>query len=249
VTAENQRNDPRTWTDWVDPESLGLEKVELDTAFEKVLMAGAYGSSVTALLIILLGRRGRIESLVWPDPAVMPLLATALALAIFFAALRLMTDSFYLIDSSRHLVYTHTRFAFRRRVRLWLERDDIIAVSTETRLIQRSYRFVAVGSYRKQPQQRVVLIGRRGQLVPLGNWKFDALWPCNNRAKELATQLGCPFREAPENCRLVVAMTHGSPVVSFTRFDWWDRLQPPMIYVVGVLAFCALLATIDRLMR
>ena len=187
-------SDPRTWSDFRNPGEHGFEKVDCDTTLERAFIATGITCVGLAVAVLWFTLRGLIYRSTWRlhlPPSAVPLLVPGLlAAAGISAALRWLTDNFYLIDSSRHAVYYHFEFLFVRRVTLLLEPQDIDMVIVESR--RRRNRRDAWFEY------RCMLIATDGRSVPMSNWeRYDRL-TSNERAAELAKTLGCRLSEAPE---------------------------------------------------
>jgi hypothetical protein len=222
-----QPTDPRTWTNWQQPERYGFLKADCDTGLEVVFQGAGTGWLIGGAVMLFSAihpSRGSRTSIVTETTVPLAFLALAVGLAMLIA--KRLTDNFYLVDPSRHVVYYHAKFLSFRRVRLFLERQDILAVSTATRRC-RSKR-------RTWWEHRTVLIGRSGRIVPLANWAEDALEASNRRAKDLAGQLACPWHESPEECRLVVTMTNGVASVELVPFTWATRGGVRLIVAAGL---------------
>jgi hypothetical protein len=231
-------SDPRTWTDFSNPESRGFDKVDCHTALERALMFGAQMLGIFAAIVLM---TAFVETTgPWLSRQGIAIAVPALALgAGVLLGLRWLTNNFYLIDRARHAVYFHAQFAGFRRVRLLLERQDIRAMAVEAR-----YRQSKRGNWW---EHRAVLVDVRGRTVPLGNWEADALPAANTLARELATKLGCPSYEAPEDSRLVVRTDHARPEVTYVAVDLSWQSLPKLIAVLmfvllGVLAAVYFLA-------
>ena len=227
-------HDPTTWSDFKDSGARGFTKVDCDTTLEHWLRDGAtmlavFGGIWMMMLIDPGERRGAPLPpgfTAWTGPGLLLIGAAILAVA------WLVTDNFYLVDPARHLVYYHFRFAFFRNVRLLLERKDIVAVTTQAQ--HRQTRYSSWWEY------RVVLVDTQANVLPLSNWRRDALWNCNNEASDLAKKLECEWHEAPEQSRLVVSVQNGRTTTKFESFKWWmrvgsyRRLTLTLLVVVGV---------------
>lgn len=218
MALEPLPGDPRTWTDWRDPTAHGLVKVDCDTALEQAFFGTAVVLAMVAAVVLwdeyvaplIHSRDAPLVAAAFAPRVVLSLVAGAFVLV----GARAATDNFYLIDRARHVVYFHARFLWFRRVRLFLDRADVYAASVESRKRRRqdwSFRF----AWNTWWEERVVLIDRRGRLVPMSNWGKDTLWTANNDAKEIAAALGCQWFESPDDGRLVVRLNAGTPIVSF----------------------------------
>ncbi len=210
--------DPRTRTDWRHPESSGLVKIDCDTPLERTLFGGAVVLACVAA-VLLWDEYVAPYIRHWEQPIVPPDRAPLVVLGLVGAALvlvgaRAVTDNFYLIDRAQHLVYFHAKFLWIRRVRLRLDRANAYAVSVQSRRRQRR-EWGSHWAWATWWEERVVVIDRRGRLVPMSNWAKDALWTANNQAKDIASALGCQWFESPQDGRLVVRMKDEAPVVSF----------------------------------
>jgi hypothetical protein len=230
--------DPRTWRDWRDPAAHGFVKVDCDTALERALSSGVTVVAIAGAILLWLAfgsPRSHVGPLPPLDSRTLPVAWSLLALAVVLFAARALTNSFYLVDPARHVIYSHFQFLFIRRVRLLLERKDILGVSTEAR--QRRTR------YSSWWEQRVVLIGANGHVLPLGNWRRDALWVSNDAAQQLAKQIDCQWYEAPDNSQLLVKMKDGVASASFVPFtwltstDWFRWLAVLLALAIGGVAY------------
>ena len=186
-------SDPRTWTDFRNPELHGFEKVDCDTTLERAFIATGITCVSLVFAVLWFTLRGLLYRSRWRlhlPPSAVPLLVPGLAAAAGMSvALRWLTDNFYLIDSSRHAVYYRFEFLFVRRVTLLLEPQDIDMVIVESR--RRRDRGHIWFEYRR------MLIATDGRSVPMSNWeRYDRL-TSNERAADLAKTLGCRFSEVP----------------------------------------------------
>jgi hypothetical protein len=234
-------HDPTTWSDFKDSGARGFTKVDCDTTLEDWLSGGATIFAIVAGIWIMFlvdpgGHRTAPlppEVRSWTGPVFLLVGASILAVA------RLLTDNFYLVDPARHLVYYHFRFAFFRNVRLLLERKDITAVTT-----QAQYRRTRYSSWW---EYRVVLVDTRGNVLPLSNWRRDALWNCNNDASDLAKKLECEWHAAPDQSRLVISVQNGTTTTKFVPFTWWTRVGSSRLAILTLLfVVAAALATWAR---
>jgi hypothetical protein len=212
-------SDPRTWTDFRNPEAQGFEKVDCDTTLESALFA--WGAALAFIAVWLAFEiyvhaplRSRGYSHWYLSPALGPLLLPGLiAGSLMLFSLRALTDNFYLVDPVNHTVYYHFWFLFVRRVTLRLERKEILTVSTESR--RRRSR------YRSWWEQRVVVLAADARVVPMSNWQRDGVWACNNLASELAKKLDCKYLEVPEDTDLRVAAEAGRTTTFVPPYGWW----------------------------
>lgn len=234
------RSDPRTWTDFRDPGSRGLIKVDCDTPLESGFQMTAAFCGLFALLLYLerfrFDQRGLLTRLVQPlridtEPIMIGLAIAAVAAA----ALWLLTDNFFLVDPAQHLVYLHSRVLFVRRVRRLLERPDILAITVQARPRRTRYG-------RSWWEQRTVIVTTSGRVVPIANWRRDALWESNNTALELGKQLGCAAHEAADGSRLVVRSRGGSATIEFVPFNALTGMDPYYWGWIGVGLAIAVLA-------
>ena len=85
-------------------------------------------------------------------------------------------------------------FLWFHRVRLLLERKDIVALATQCR---------RAGGRAGHWEYRVALIGANGHRVGLTDWEEDAEL-CNDEAAKLATMLGCKADTAAPDSEMVV---------------------------------------------
>jgi hypothetical protein len=221
-------SDPRTWTDFADPASRGFLKIDCNTAREGALSGGALAlAAVAAIWAGCAFDPAHVPAPLRLSPAALdprgPILLGCGAAALF--GLRLMTDDFYLVDKSRQAVVLRSQVGFWRRVRLIVERKDIVAVSVQTRWRTDSADYFFIWDWdtpasRTWWEQRVVLVDRRGRVVPFGDWARDSLWAANNEAREVATMLACRCFEMPEQAALVVTRSRGEVSVAFGAAAW-----------------------------
>jgi hypothetical protein len=221
-------SDPRTWADFADPSSRGFVKIDCDTAREGALSGGALALAVVAAIWAW----GVLDPVHVPavlrlPPAALnlrgPIVLACVAAALF--GLRLMTDDFYLVDRQRHAVFFHAQFGLWRRVRLLIERKDIVTVSVQTRWRADPGDNLPLDAEASHAwwEYRVVLIDSRGRIAPFGDWERDGLWASNNQARDLAQTLQCRCFEAPERSALVVTRVNGEVVVKFTAVRWFTQ--------------------------
>ena len=112
-------SDPRTWAGFHSVAVRGFKKVDCETWLESVTTAAGFGLAILGAFCIWDGYvqallSGQVDSSAlaggWRPAAVF---VTGLGLM----AVRLMTDSFYLIDPARDAVYLHFKIGPFRRVR------------------------------------------------------------------------------------------------------------------------------------
>jgi hypothetical protein len=220
-------SDPRTWDDFRNPEARGFTKIDRDTPLEAItfgvgLLLTALGGFWAFALYSPrnAGNQGGMAA-VLHDWRPVSIVSAGLVLL----AVRLLTDNFYLIDSARHAIYYHFEVAWFRRVRLLLERRDIVGTSTQSR-----WRSSRSGSRRSWKyswyEHRVVVIDTRGWVVPMTNWQQEALWDCNNEASDLAKKLDSAWFEMPEDSRLIVKRSGSGVRVTFGPSNWY--MQPDL---------------------
>ena len=234
------RSDPRTWTDFRDPAARGFVKIDCDTPFESGLLMMAVFFGLLAGLLFLESlhpdQRGLLTLLLGPSGIPAGPVMVSLAIASGTAcALWLATDNYYLVDPAQHVVYSHFNMFFVRRVRRLLERPDILAITAQARPRRTRYG-------RSWWEQRAVIVTKRGRVVPITNWRRDALWDSNNTALELAKELDCQAHPAPEDSRLVVRSDHGVATIEFVSFNGITRLDPYYWGWIGVGLVIALMA-------
>jgi len=209
--------DPRTWTDWSDPAAHGFVKVDCEIGLERVLNVGGVATGLIAAWMGWVAFADHAQHAgTWRsfDPAAFIGPLGVLGLAVILLGARYLTDNFYLVDTARHTIFYHAKFLSFRHVRLLLERNAIQAVATQTR--RRRTR------YRSWWEQRVVLIGATGRILPMSNWRRDSLWEVNNDAVALAQSLGCPSYPAPDESKLVVTVKDGAVSATHVAAGWID---------------------------
>ena len=153
--------------------------------------------------------------------------AGAFVLATVLFTSQYLIDDFYLVEPLRHIIYYHSRFWFIRRVRLLLERRDILGVSTESRRRRQRTTYTW--------EQRLVLIHVSGLIVPMGNWRRDQLRVFNQEASEIAKDLQCRWFAGPHASRLVVKVKHGFASVKHQRMRREGFLDHYLMYTASVL--------------
>jgi hypothetical protein len=187
---------------------------------------------LAAIMMLMIGTIGGRRSP--PRPAVLPYIPLVVLVAGLFFVMRRFTDNYYLVDPRKHLVYYHFKFLWFRTVRLLLQREDIVAVTTRGR--RRSSRTSTWWEY------QVVVIGANSHVVPMCDWEREAIDECNAETERLGTMLGCPSHKSPPGCWLRFEVTNGGASIRFKPLRWWS-LSPQvwLVVVVGVLMACYIL--------
>jgi hypothetical protein len=231
ITGEGLANPNYTIT------SEGLVKLDTDTTLENFLMGGAVGALVFALgagKVALLGHRRSP-----PTPELLPYALGALPLALVFFIAHRFTDNYYLLDRERHRIFYHFKFLWFRRLRVLLQRKDIVAVTVQGHK----------ASERRGPtywEYRVGVVGTNGRWIALTEWEKEALEPCNRKAASLAAMLGCQAYSASAGCELVVRKKDRSVSIAHvplrhgtTRSERWLCLVVGLI-VLGMILYASL---------
>ncbi len=215
----------------------GLVKLDTDTTLESFLMGGAVAALVVALgagKIALLGHRRSP-----PSPELLPVALWALPFCLVFFIAYCFTDNYYLLDRERQRILYHFKFLWFRRIRVFLQREDILAVAVQGHK----------ASERRGPtywEYRVGVVGTNGRWVALTEWKKEALEPCNRQAASLAGMLGCKAHSASARCELAVRKKDGAVSITYvplrrgtTRKERW-LLLVVVLLVLGAVLYVSL---------
>jgi hypothetical protein len=196
-----------------------LVKFDRETTLEQLLLAGGFFGVLTAFWLLCIGTIGTRRSF-RAHPAVLPYVPVAVVFALLCFVAHHFTDNYYLVDPKQHLVYYHFKFLCFRSVRLLLTREDIVAVATRGR--QRSSRSSTWWEY------QLVVVGANGRIVPMRDWRRNALGKCNTEAERLGEMLDCPSHKSPQCRKLVIDETNGQVSLNFKQAPWWWGLTIPL---------------------
>jgi hypothetical protein len=194
----------------------GLVKLDPDTTLENLLMGAAAGALVFALGAAKAAFVGHRRTP--PNPELLPLALWALPFAVVFFVAYCFTDNYYLLDRERHQVFYHFKFLWFRRLRLFLQRKDIVAVAVQGRKQGRPTTW----------EYRIGVVGATGRWIALGEWQGKTLEDSNREAEHLAAMLGCKTYPAPPNCELALRRHEGGVTIAYlplwhglTRKERW----------------------------
>jgi hypothetical protein len=156
-----------------------------------------------------------------PNPELLPLALYALPFAVVFFIAYWLTDNYYLLDRERHQVFYHFKFLWFRRLRLFLQRQDVVAVAVQGRKQEQ----------RRQPttwEYRIGVVGATGRWIALSEWQSKSLEDSNREAENLAAMLECKAYPAPPSCELAVRRYQGGVTIAYvplwhglTRKERW----------------------------
>jgi hypothetical protein len=216
--------------------SEGLVKLDSDTKLETFLMWGGAVALVVALgfgKAALLGHRRSP-----PNPEMLPIALWALPFCVAFFLALFFTDNYYLLDRERHRIFYHFKFLWFRRLRLFLQRKDIVAVAVQGRK----------HGERNQPtpwEYRIGVVGATGRWVALTDWQKKPLEPCNGEAAKLAAMLGCRAYAASPECELAVRKKGGNVSIAYVPLRYGLRHRDRWICLaVGLVVLGAILCGI-----
>jgi hypothetical protein len=214
--------------------SEDLVKLDPDTTLENFLMGGAIGALLFVLGIgkaALVGHRSSP-----PSPELLPLAVWALPFCLVFLIAFCFTDNYYLLDRERHQIFYHFKFLWFRRLRVLLQRKDVVAVAVE-------------GRKQGKPsywEYRIGVVGNTGRWVALADWQNEPLEASNTAAAKLAGMLGCKVYPASPDCELVVRKESGSVSIAYVplrigmkRKERWLGLLIGLI-VLGAILYVSL---------
>lgn len=204
--------------------SENLVKLDPDTKLENFLMGGAIG----ALLFVLgLGNAALVgHGSSAPNLELLPPALWALPFCLAFFIAFCFTDNYYLLDRERHQIFYHFKFLWFRRLRVFLQRKDVVAVT------------VRVGKH----AYRIGVIGVTGRWVALTEQQNEPLEARNQKAAKLAAMLGCEVYAAAPGCELVVRKENGRASIANAplRFGL-ERKERWLCLVISLLVLGAFL--------
>ena len=184
----------------------GLVKLDPDTTLESFLMGGAAGALVFALGVGKIALVGHRRSP--PSPELLPLALWALPFCLAFFIAHCFTDNYYLLDRERYRIFYHFKFLWFRRLRVFLQRKDVVAVAVQGRK----------HGERNQPttwEYRIGVVGATGRWIALTEWQKKPLEACNREAAKLAAMLGCRAYPASPDCELAVRNKDGRVHIAY----------------------------------
>ena len=166
-----------------------------------------------------------------PAPALIPYGYACLGISLALFVSLLGFRNYCLFDTLEHRLYRHFRFLWWRRREIVFRAGEILALTTDGQPRTRKY---GVRWY-----YRMVAVGRDGRKQPLSNWRQGGLDRWNAKARLLAPQFGCEFREAPSGCAVSVEDDGGTPKLAFSPPD--QPTGKALAWRVGGVAAFALL--------
>ena len=125
------------------------------------------------------------------------------------------TDNYYLLDRERHQILYRFKFLWFRRLRVLLQRKDVVAVAVQGRKSGQR-------GHSSSWEYRIGVVGNTGRWVALTEWQSEPLEPCNTEAAKLAAMLRCTAYPAAPSCELVVRKENGK--VSIAYMPLWHGL-------------------------
>jgi hypothetical protein len=143
-----------------------------------------------------------------PVPTLIPYgyATLAISLALFLSLLGFRNYS--LLDTVERRLYRNFQFLWWRRRRLIFRHGEILALTTDAQPRR--------GKYGVRWYYRLVAVGLDGRKEPLSNWRRNALDQWDRKARQLAPQFGCEFREGREQSAVSVEDERGTPTLTFS---------------------------------
>lgn len=181
-------------------------KVDLDTPLESTWMFLAFVSAIAGLIILRITYFGTEDSP--PNPSFIRFLPYAAGAILLFAYLRKQTDSYYIVDRQRKMIFFHFEFAFIRRVREYLGFSDIDAVVVSG--------FICASDGSKWYQYQLLLVDKTGITHPFSDQiREEGLTLLNARAETISSIIECRFSPGKsEHVQTVTVDRDGQIVIS-----------------------------------